>query len=271
MKLLSKGWVKIAEMVKAKLNGEYEIILPKHRADREEWYTEKGWEKKRLYSMYARLYGPGSAPGVPLVADVQDVIYYIGAEEGEMAALCQMWGAKVVLFEPNPKVWSTIKAIWEANNLDHPAGIYAGFASDVSEIALSPVEQMDQDLYSWPPFVNREIVAAHGFKELDKEGSSYDQIRIDDFVEVTKIVPTAISLDVEGAEGRVLRGAELTLKEFHPKIWLSGHPEFLHDNFNGGGGFSYLRELRDWLKKELGYKEEILDYDHEVHLFYEYK
>ena len=32
-------------MVKAKLNGEFEILLPKHRADRPEWYTKRGWEK----------------------------------------------------------------------------------------------------------------------------------------------------------------------------------------------------------------------------------
>jgi hypothetical protein len=25
-----------------------------------------------------------------------DVVYYVGAEEGEMVALCQMWGAEVV-------------------------------------------------------------------------------------------------------------------------------------------------------------------------------
>ena len=94
-------------MVKAKLNGEFEILLPKHRADRPEWYTKRGWEKKRMASMFKNL-------------NAIDTIYYVGAEEGEMAALCQMWGSRVVLFEPNPKAWSHIRAIWEANNLEKP-------------------------------------------------------------------------------------------------------------------------------------------------------
>lgn len=252
------------EMVKAKLNERYDIILPKHRADREEWYTEQGWERKRLDSMHLHL-------NPKVYGSKHEVMYYVGVEEGEMTALCQMWGAQVVMFEPNPKVWPNIKAIWEANKLDHPLGIFAGFASDKSVIAAKPMDFADEMHIGedhWPKCASNEVIGNHGFKELDKEAGSYDQIKIDDYVAQTHIVPTAISMDIEGAEGMALRGAEETLRNHHPKIWLSGHPEFLHDNFNGGGGFEYLRELRDWLKKDLGYKEEILDYDHEVHLFY---
>ena len=45
----------MTEMVSAKLNGKFDIILPKHRADRPEWYTEKGWERNRLDSMYENI------------------------------------------------------------------------------------------------------------------------------------------------------------------------------------------------------------------------
>ena len=246
----------MADMVKAKLNGEFEILLPKHRADRPEWYTKRGWEKKRMASMFKNL-------------NAIDTIYYVGAEEGEMAALCQMWGSRVVLFEPNPKAWSHIRAIWEANNLEKPLGIVTYFASDVTnkESAEWVKELMTLDADEWPICSKHEMEAAHGFKELDKEADTYGQIKIDDIVQMTKVVPTAISLDVEGSEGKVLRGAEETIKNFKPKIWLSGHPEFLHDNFKGGGGFEYLHELRFWLR-DFGYKEEVLDYDHEAHLFY---
>ena len=70
----------MTEMIKAIVNGEFEIMLPKHRADRPEWYQPHGWEKLRLKSMSENI-GKG------------DVVYYVGAEEGEMPALCQMWGS----------------------------------------------------------------------------------------------------------------------------------------------------------------------------------
>ena len=41
----------MTKMVQCKLNGEHEIILPEHRANREEWYSKNGWEKKRLEHM----------------------------------------------------------------------------------------------------------------------------------------------------------------------------------------------------------------------------
>lgn len=234
----------MTEMQKSLLNGKWEIIIPDHRAARPEWYTEEGWEKPRLESMHNNL-------------GKNDVMYYVGAEEGEMSALCQMWGSEVVMFEPNPKVWSTIKEIWKANELDMPLACIPAFASD-------KINDLFRIYYSvFPPEADAEIVAAHGFKELYVEGDNYGQITIDSLVyDYGLKAPTAITIDVEGSEWSVLGGAVGVLKEFKPKIWLSGHPEFM---FHQTG--RYLAELRHWLK-ELGYKEEILDYQHEVHLYY---
>lgn len=233
------------EMIKTILNGEFEIILPKHRADRPEWHSESGWEKLRLKSMHERI-GKG------------DVVYYVGSEQGEFPALCQMWGAEVVLFEPNPKVWSHLPLTWKFNNLELPMACIPGFASNkINSLARVYFNQ-------WPPEVNNEIKAAHGFKELYLEGDTYGQITIDSCVYDHKIKPpTVISLDVEGSEWRVLEGAERALREHKPKIWLSGHPEFMLQQWNES-----LYNLRQWIKG-LGYQETLLDYQHEVHLFYE--
>lgn len=235
----------MTEMINAKLNNEFEIILPKHRADRPEWYTEKGWEKNRLQSMHKNL-------------GTKDIVYYVGGEEGEMVALCQIWGAEVVVFEPNPKVWSHYPLLWEHNKLNKPLACIPGFASD-------KINNLSRIYYNeWPPEVDNQIEAAHGFKELYLEGDNYGQITIDSCVYEHNIKPpTAISLDVEGSEGRVLKGATAVLKEFKPKIWLSGHPEFMMQQWN-----EYLYDLRFWLWS-LGYKETLLDYQHEVHLYYE--
>jgi FkbM family methyltransferase len=235
----------MTEMKKVIVNGEFEITLPDHRAARPEWYEPKGWEKPRLRHMSENI-------------SSGDVMYYVGAEEGEFAALCQMWGAEVVLFEPNPKVWSHFPLLWSANNLDLPIVCIPGFASD-------KINNLSRIYYNeWPPEANNVIEAAHGFKELYLEGESYGQITIDSCVYDHGIKPpTAISLDVEGSEWRVLGGAEKVLREHKPKIWLSGHPEFMLQQWNES-----LYNLRQWIKG-LGYTEIILDYQHEVHLYYE--
>jgi len=228
-------------MIKAKLNGEFEIILPKHRADRPEWYTTAGWEKKRLKHMSKRL-------------NKDDVMFYIGVEEGDMTALCALWGAKLVMFEPNDLVMPNIKAIWEANNLSLGDTFYPCFVSDKTTDLIDSVTVAD---------IQGEVIHNHGFKEL-KDPGRIPQVKIDDIVERTGIIPTALSLDIEGSEGRALRGAEQTLRNHKPKIWLSMHPEFLREQYNEWGA-----ELRHWLI-DLGYKETLIDYPlHEVHLYYE--
>lgn len=217
------------------INGEYKIILPDHRADRPEWYTKQGWEKKRLQSMRQNL-------------GKDDVMFYIGNEEGDMSALLSMWGVKLALFEPNPKVWPNTKAIWDANNLTLPLFSFCGFASSQTK--------GDGMYEGFPPSAEGEIIGDHGFMELQNHNAP--EIKIDDI----SIIPTALSIDVEGSEFEVLKGAERTLKMYKPKIWLSLHPEFL---FRIYGVYQY--DLRNWIK-DLGYKEELLDYQHEVHLLY---
>ena len=147
---------KMTEMKKVTINGEFEIILPEHRAARPEWYQPHGWEKPRLKHMSENI-------------SSGDVVYYVGAEEGEMPALCQMWGAKVVLFEPNPKVWSHFPLLWSANDLEKPIACIPGFASD-KDSKLARIYYNE-----FPPEANAPIEPSHGFKELQYEADKYGQ------------------------------------------------------------------------------------------------
>jgi len=234
----------MTEMVKAHLNGEFDIIIPKHRADRPDWYTDEGWEKPRLSHMHKNI-------------GKDDVVYYVGAEEGEMPALCAMWGAKVLLFEPNPKVWSNTKAIWIANKLKTPV-TFQGFCSNETRI----VDFTNGLKTGFPACADDEIIAAHGFKELYLEAQNYNQIKLDDVVEKYP-PPTMITFDCEGSDWEVLKGAEQILRKYKPKIYASIHPEFMYAQWG-----QYSSDFRNWIK-DIGYSELILDYKHELHCYYE--
>lgn len=228
----------MADMVKAKLNGAYEIILPKHRADRPEWYTDRGWEKERLAHMKS-------------TTKKGDIVFYVGAEEGEMCALLSMWGADVLMFEPNDRVWPNIKAIWEANNLKAP-WLFKGFAANET----TPGSGIELGFDT----VEGEVIHDHGFKELHNSGD-IPKIKIDDL----NFIPDMITMDVEGAEWEVLQGAEQTIEKHKPIIYLSLHPEFMFRIYE-----KYSYEVRRWIIDK-GYSEKLLAYEHEVHLVYEPK
>ncbi|MGV7681605.1 FkbM family methyltransferase [Mycobacterium kansasii] len=236
--------VGLMEMVEVVLNGAYRMVLPRHRADRPEWHTSEGWERARLDAMHTRI-GSG------------DVVYYCGAELGEMPALCQMWGADLVLFEPNPKAWPAIRKVWEANNLTPPAS-FPGFASNVTAM------RGEELVTGWPRYTQQEIVEAHGFKELYLEADNYPQVRIDDaWREFGCEPPSVISFDVEGSEWQLLRGAEETLRQHKPTLFASIHPEMLMHQWG-----EWSRDLRNWIIS-FGYRETFLDWSHEAHLVYE--
>lgn len=239
-------------MVHATLNGQFEIVIPEHRAKREAWYTAQGWEKARLNSMHEHI-GKG------------DVVFYVGSEEAEFPALLTIWGADVVMFEPNPLVWPNALAIWQANGLKAPRGIYVGFASSVTDDNppnRAPGAEGMVTPGDWPQSAYGEVIGNHGFKELYQEADAFPQIRIDDYVERTGIVPTAISFDCEGSGFEVMKGAERTLLEHRPKIWASWHPEFKFHQYG-----VYLSEARGWVRDK-DYDEQLLAYDHEVHMLY---
>lgn len=239
-------------MVRTVLNGAYEIVLPRHRAERPDWFTETGWEKPRLAALHDIVTG-----------QPDPVVYYAGAEEGEMAALCQIWGARVALFEPNPLVWPNIRAIWQANHLDHPLKCFVGFASDVTALFPPRATRIDLDnLDGWPRCAYGEVIGDHGFKQLYQQADAFPQVRIDDVVAAGFSPPTVITFDVEGSEWQVLRGAETTVREHKPVIVASIHPEFMFHQWG-----EYSRDLRNWIT-DLGYEETLLDYQHELHTMY---
>ena len=101
------------------------------------------------------------------------------------------------------------------------------------------------------------IDPAAGFYELNKNDCA--TIKLDTLVEKTT-PPNVITIDVEGAEVEVLRGAGRTLAHDRPEVFVSIHPTFLKEyDAKPGDVFRLLRDA--------DYECQVLAADHEIHLW----
>jgi len=244
----------MTDMVMTTLNGSWDIILPEHRAARPEWTT--GWERERLDALAGEV-------DCQLDNKIIPIVYDIGTEEGDVTGLYSQWGAEVHVFEPNPLVWPNIRAIWEANKLKPLAGYFVGFAAADTETRPENIEPIiaEPDRDGWPASAYGELIGNHGFRTIFERSGDTPRIRIDDYA-ATHTAPTIITMDVEGAEFEVLKGAEQTILDHKPVIFISVHPEFMFAGFD-----TYEADMHLWLRQH-GYEGEHLAYDHEHHWEY---
>ena len=227
------------------INGRWTVRMPAHRAIR---YLDEGdWEKERLASMALNL-------------DPGDLVYDVGAEQGDMSALFQMWTGRICLVEPNPLAWPTIRAIWEENALEPPEGWFVGFASAVT--SPLPGGAITVGSMRWPDCADGPMVPAAGFRHLAQETDTTPQLRLDELIESVG-APAAITIDIEGAELRALVGARRALEDHRPLVWISVHPEFMRHHFG-----ERPAQLHRYME-ELDYRAVHLGDDHESHWFYE--
>lgn len=228
-------------MVETTINGRWTLKLPEHRAVRPEWVT--GWEVERIASMHDHLGGGGHT------------VYDIGAEEGDLPALWASWGNDVVLFEPNNRVWPNPKAIFDSNDLT-PLATFPGFAADHD--GHRDLEHLGtRTTQLWPTSANGPLIGDHGFCNLC-ERPDIPRVRIDTVAGVVG-PPDALTIDVEGAELRVLLGARNVLTRHRPLVWVSVHPQFMDDTH--GDTPEQLYAYMDGL----GYDRQLLAVDHEEH------
>jgi FkbM family methyltransferase len=191
------------------INQKWTLQLLPHR-DRGEWWDD--WEQERLASMHDHL-------------RPDDLVYYIGAEQGDMPALLASWGCRMVLVEPVAKVWPMIRATFEANQLPPPIASFVGFAG-----ARDP-ERERWPHPEWPPQADLiQVSDFEGFAHLH-ERTDLPVIRLDTINDALMFaeagVVAAIAMDVEGSELEVLWGAEGLLTVHRPLVWVSIHPDFM--------------------------------------------
>lgn len=223
---------------------QYTFELPEPLAS---WDVWDYWEKERFASMKKHL-------------KEGDVLFDIGTEQGWCNLIyAQFVGAEnMVLIEPTPEFWPNIKAIWEKNDMKRPKGFYDGLFSDKT------TDNRRLAAKQWPQSSNGDLVDRNAYKYIHEHGDVVPQITIDDYVLRTSIIPSALTMDTEGSELLILKGAEDTLKQHHPKVWVSIHPELAKENYGVEPDAVY-----DYLAG-LGYKHEWLAEDHEVHVYFYY-
>lgn len=232
-----------------RINGLATLQLPDFRAVRYLAAGERGWERERVASMHLNLCD-------------SDTLLDVGSETGDMTALFATWVRDVLMMEPNPLVWANAKAIFEANALAPPLAHWVGFAS--TETADAPTPTVTEPYGTgWPACAKGPLVAAHGFRHLAEETDVTPQITIDDFTARAPRRPTAVTMDIEGAELQALRGAERLLTYDRPLLWVSVHPRFLGDWF-GQRPADVYRFL-----EEHDYRVTHLADDHETHVMAE--
>lgn len=165
------------------------------------------------------------------------------------------------LFEPTPELWPHIKATWEANGLTCPRESFCGFVGDTQQYYLGGVEcwsnRFPDEAYA------SELLLNTKFSHMDEDERKTPRTTIDAFSEFVKMIPRAITIDVEGWELAVLKGAEKTLREHRPLVWVS-----LHEGFVSRPGVDPKNiDVHDFMAS-CGYEHRHLGVDHESHEMY---
>lgn len=221
-------------------NYDYELELFHPLA---EWDVWDYWERERIQSMQQHI-------------KQGDVLFEVGAEQGWMAALFSKYlTSNIVLIEPTKEFWPGIKEIFERNDLADPIASFSGFADDHTNYQGT--------LPSWPLLKSSEatqIIEKRKYEnifDIVNNNKKIFSLRIDDL----KPIPAHISIDVEGAELLVLKGAEQTLREHKPLVWCSIHPDMCERDYG------YTKEDILYFMDDCGYEAELLAVDHEEHWF----
>lgn len=205
------------------------------------WDVWDYWERERIESMRTHL-------------KRGDILFDIGTEQGWCnLAYARMVGAEnMVLIEPTPEFWPNIKALWEKNFDKQPLAFYDGLMGENTSDKRTSFK-------SWPDSSTGNLIDRNKYVYLHEEHQDVPEITVDEYVKRTGIVPTALTMDTEGSELLILKGAEKTLRDNDLKVWVSIHPDLgLRDyGVKADDTIAYM--------KGLGYDSEYLATDHEVH------
>lgn len=222
---------------------EYKVWMPNWLA---EWDVFGDWEVERFNSMRDNL-------------KQGDVLFDIGAELGWQSIIyAQMVGPEnMVLIEPANDLWPNIMHTWRANfPLVKPLACHYGLISDhtTSDFVLPN--------HTFPAEAEGALVHQVSYVYIHEHGHRAPQITLDDYVVRSGNIPNALTMDTEGSELLILKGAEATLKAYPLLVWVAVHDELAERDYDIKPG-----EIHEFMKS-CGYYGEFLAQDHEAHWLY---
>jgi FkbM family methyltransferase len=148
----------------------------------------------------------------------EDTVFFdLGANAGYFTLLGgrQVGSGSVIAFEPVPSNVSVIEANIRANNLTNC--VVEGVAiSDFGGEAQFSLERNNANSHL------SELQVSH-MRSSCAEKIDVKTMTLDAFVSQAHVKPDLIKIDVEGAEMKVLRGAEGILREYKPTCLISTH------------------------------------------------
>ncbi|MDJ0753300.1 MAG: FkbM family methyltransferase [Ardenticatenaceae bacterium] len=181
--------------------------------------------------------------------DTSSVFFDIGANAGYFTLLgCrQIKAGQIISFEPVPLNAKTIKKQLEINNFEN--GVVEQIAlSDKNETSLFSVANNNANSH----LVEVDTPHTNG---REKAQISVKTLTLDEYVNTRNIKPDLVKIDVEGAEAKVLCGANETISHFRPNCLVSTHSQNLYE------------ECRDFFIKHNYRVSPLPGFDHELICF----
>lgn len=182
-----------------------------------------GGETIRFPVRWSRYYEAGYEPGTFAFfrahCHAGDTVLDIGAHLGLFSVVAARRVGKtgrVFAFEPTPLTRSALRRAVSINDLDHIVEVRG------EAISGSTGEATFHDTGDAVSNANSLIQSGRS-----QHGITVRTLTVDDFVRERGIVPQLLKIDVEGAEGGVLRGAAHTFETLRPTALLAVHPENL--------------------------------------------
>ncbi len=154
------------------------------------------------------------------VCQEKSVVFDVGAHIGLYTlplsrVLAQ--GGRVVAFEPSAANVRSLRRHLEINRIDNV---------EIQNILVAEANKDNVIFYEadGPDPMNAMQLSSKrkGYEKVFRQ-----QVSLDQFCDAAKIFPEVMKIDVEGAEFKVLQGAQQLLREKGPQIFLSVHPQLM--------------------------------------------